>query len=208
MIYGTECWKNTSIRYDQTKRIIEKFLADLKESKQTNFWLESCNVCASCCAVESVNGTWKLELPRINGRAFMSQADLLFNYIYSLDFVKADGICDNEVMEHLSIGIQNISDVKADVFYVDSSTELIKNIKDSLKNSKSIVLSYKTDYESYHYINIVAYDTVKDLFYCYDSWANNKHCKNGGKLETYNSTFFKKRARLRYMEVYKKCQNI
>lgn len=204
MIYGTECWNNTSIRYDQTKRIIEKFLADLKASKQTNFWLESCNVCASCCAVESVNGTWKLELPKINGRTFMSQADLLFNYIYSLDFVKADGICDNEVLEYLAIGIENLSDVKTHIYYSKNANDLIKDVKNCLSEEKGIVLSYKTDYNSYHYINLVAYDSDKDLFYCYDSWSNNKHCKNGGKLETYKSSFLKKRAKLRYMEVEKK----
>lgn len=201
MLYCTKNWNDTSIRYDQTKRIIEKFLADLKKSNQINFWLESCNVCASCCAVESVGGTWKLDLPRVNNRAFMSQADLLFNYIYSNVSV-ADGVCDNEVMEYLSYGIKALSDIKSDVYYTKDNNELITEIKKSLKDNKSIVLSYKTDYNSYHYIDIVAYDTVKDLFYCYDSWADNKHCKNGGKLETYKSSFIKSRAKLRYMEVY------
>lgn len=203
MIYGTVNWKDTSIRYDQSKRTIEKFLADLKSSNQTDFWLESCNVCSACCAVESVGGKWKLDLPRINSKPFMSYADLLFNYIYSLDTIKNDGICDNEVMENLAVGVQSISDVKAEVHYVKDSKTLLNEIKNSLKEKKSIVLSYKTDYNSYHYINIVAYDTTSDLFYCYDSWTNNKHCKNGGKLETYKSSFFEKRAKLRYMEIFK-----
>lgn len=202
MLYCTKKWNDTSIRYDQTKRTIEKFLADLKYSKQTDFWLESCNVCSSCCAVESVDGNWKLELPRINNRAFMSQADLLFNYIYSNSSV--DGICKNEVIENLSAGINALSDVESTVCYVKNSNELLKEIKRSLKEGKAVVLSYKTDYNSYHYICIVAYDTTKDLFYCYDSWADNKHCKNGGKLETYKSSFFKSRAKLRFMEVYRK----
>ena len=203
MIYSVDKWKDTSIRYDQTKRTIEKFLADLKASNQIDFWLESCNVCATCCAIESVNGNWKLDLPRVNTRAFMSYADLMFNYIYLLNFVKADGICDNEVMDYLPSGAKGLSDVNAEVKYFETSDELIKEMKKSLKDKKALVLSYKTDYNSYHYICIVAYDTVKDLFYCYDSWASNKHCVNGGKLESYNSSFFKKRAKLRFMEIYK-----
>ena len=45
MIYGVKNWNDKSIRYDQTKRVIEKFLADLKKNKQVDFSLVREQLC-------------------------------------------------------------------------------------------------------------------------------------------------------------------
>ena len=43
-----------SIRYDQTKRVIDSFLLDLRQQGELNWNLETCNICASSCAIEAV----------------------------------------------------------------------------------------------------------------------------------------------------------
>jgi len=195
MIYGTVKWDDSSIRYDQTKRVIEKFLADLKESKQVNFWLETCNVNSCCCAIESVNGGFRVKLPYLASKPIITYADLLFDYIYNSDMYKKDGVCENEVMENLVKGINAISDCTAEIITSRTNKDCCKKMIDVLKNKCAIVLSYDTDYESGHYICIVAYDDSKKCFIGYDSWSNNKHCKNKGIKEEYSVSFIEKRIR-------------
>ena len=195
MIYGVKNWNDKSIRYDQTKRVMEKFLEELKKNKQVDFWLETCNVCASCCAIESVGGEFLFPLPRIANKSIISYADLLFDYIYTLDTYKVDGICDNELMENLMKGINAISTCKSEMIVNRNNKKLVESMIENLKNKNAIVLSYTTDYKSGHYVCLTAYDTDKNIFIGYDSWGNNKHCKNNGILEEYSFKFLEERIR-------------
>jgi hypothetical protein len=205
MISGTYNWNNQNIRYDQKIRIIEKFLADLKTSKKLDFWLESCNVCACACAVEAVGASWKSNLPSINGDFILSQADLLFDYIYSASYGKwrDDGICENEVPEHLAAAIGAMSTAHAELHTFTTAAEAAAEMKGAVQKGHAAVFSYLTDYGSGHYIVAVAFDDETNEFICYDSWADNRHCRNAGVKERYSVNFMAERARTRFIDVYK-----
>lgn len=206
MTKGCINWNDEKIRYNQTTKIIEKFLADLKASKQTNFWLEECNVCSACCAVEGVGGEWYVKLPQINNTEFLSQADIMFDLIYSEKFsmpVTGEGLCENEVPQNLAKAINMLSTAKAEYKEYANSDDMINDLKNSMLLGKSAEISYKTDYGGGHFICIVAYDDSSKEFICYDPWPSNKHCKNGGIKERYSEDFFKERARQRAIIVSK-----
>ena len=203
---GAKYWNKTSIRYEQTTKIIELFLQDLKASNQSTFWLQSCNVCSSCCSIEAVGGQFKVKIPTLGINKFMSQADIMFCLIYSkfgrgiLPVKPAIGIVESEIMENLSFIIKTFSTAKTTNKYFKTNLELVESMKKDLNNGSAITLSYLTDYDSGHYISVVNWDGSK--FYAYDSWANNVHCQKGGVLEEYSPEFFIKRARPRYIEVF------
>ena len=203
---GAKHWNKTSIRYEQTTKIIELFLQDLKASNQSTFWLQSCNVCSSCCSIEAVGGQFKVKIPTLGINKFMSQADIMFCLIYSkfgrgiLPVKPVIGIVESEIMENLSFIIKTFSTAKTTNKYFKTNLELVESMKKDLNNGSAITLSYLTDYDSGHYISVVNWDGSK--FYAYDSWANNVHCQKGGVLEEYSPEFFIKRARPRYIEVF------
>jgi len=203
MIYGASNWSVVSIRYLQTTKIVERFLADLKKSRQADFWLESCNVCSAACAVEAVGADWKATLPMIDGSFVITQADLMFDWIYSdgSGMYEVDGVCENEVPENLRVAIEHLSNAHAALKTYEEPGVAMEDMKASLRKGKACVLSYRTDYGSGHYICAVAYDTEKHIFLCYDSWPQNKHCKRNGILEEYGDEFFSGRMRPRYIEV-------
>lgn len=205
MIIGAINWNYRTIRYNQEKRVIEKFLADIKITKQATYWLESCNVCACACAVEAIGAKWRCSLPMIDNKPIISQADLLFDYIYSDVYgkYKKDGVCENEVPEHLTAAIEALSESKAELKTFFTTTDTVESMKAQLKKGHACVFSYLTDYQSGHYIVAVAYDDEVDSFICYDSWSSNKHCKNYGVQELYTSQFLKQRLRMRFIDVYK-----
>ena len=194
-------FSDTSIRYNQQNRTIEKFLADLRVTKQATFSLESCNVCSAACAVESVGGIWKYDIP-----FYMSQADGIFNYIYSFPSglpIKdnSNGICENECIENLAFAINNLTDCKASYFYNNDNKQIISELKNLLKNNVAIVTSYQDNTTTGHYICIVNYD--KGNFIYYDSWNNNSRNRNGGRLESFNEKDLEKCIKHRYMVVTK-----
>jgi len=201
MIYGTKCWEDSSIYYLQTTAIIERFLKDLKLSKQVNFWLESCNVSAACTGVESVGSQWKVKIPQLNDKNILSQKDIMFDFLYS-DLGgkwKADGICENEVAENIVYAINKLSTAKAKLIKVNNDVTIII---DSLKNKKACELSYTTDYGGGHYICIVAYDSETKEFIYYNSWPEDKMNKNNGILERISFDFISKRLRHdQYIEI-------
>lgn len=203
MISGTISWNNSFIRYDQTHRIIEKFLSDLKISKKINFWLESCNVCACACAVESVKAHWKCRLPSICGQNIMTQADLLFDYIYSIasGIWRDDGICENEVPQYLAKSVSIMSTAHASVSSFDTVSDAVFSMRKSIIAGHACVLSYRTDYGTGHYITAVAYDDSSDETICYDSWSDNVHCSSKGVKERYSTQFFLDRMRPRFIEI-------
>lgn len=199
MIYRTARALDTSVRYDQTNNTIERFLKDLKTSGQTKFWLESCNVESTACAVEAVACLFKLPLPIVSGHVICGYGDLIFSFLYSnygqahAPHVK-DGLAENEIIENLAFAVKEMTNAKATVHYN-------KDIKSALLRKSAVVLCYQTDYDSGHYITVVGYDSDRDTYLCYDSWADNKHCRKRGVLEEYSSTFFSTRMRPWFMEV-------
>jgi hypothetical protein len=199
----TKNGSNTSIRYDQTKRVIDSFLLDLRQQGDLKWNLETCNVCASCCAIEAVGAKFKCTLPKIDNQTFISQADLMFDFIYkSKDTpVRQDKLCENEVPANLEFAINKMSTAKAKLKQFNSVNEFITSLQKDLNSKKAIVLSYLTDYGTGHFICLVGIDS--NTIFAYDSWGDNKHCKKGGKLEEYDLLFFKERCkeRLRYISV-------
>lgn len=198
MIYKTIKSHDPSIRYDQTNNIIERFLKDLKSSSQIKFWLESCNVEASCCAVEAVGGLFTCPLPVIKGQHVMGYGDLMFAFLYS-DYGQKNipvnmNQPDNEFVDNLAFAINNMTNVKARVNHN-------KAIVNTLKQGNAVVLCYETDYKSGHYITLVQYNTEANMFMGYDSWADNIHCKNKGVMEYYTFDFINSRMRPWHMEV-------
>jgi hypothetical protein len=195
------------IRYDQTTKIIERFLADLKTAGSSKFWLESCNVCACACGVEAVGGTWKSTPPIIDGREILSQADILFDFCYStygrsvLPKV-SDGVNENEIAENLAEAINRCSTARAKVLTFSSGSEVVQGMKDALQRGSAIAISYRTDYEgSGHFHCVVKYDERAKQFMAYDSWADNKHCLTRGVKELYAESFYVVRARQRFIEI-------
>jgi hypothetical protein len=200
-----------SIRYDQTTKIIERFLADLKASGQTKFWLESCNVCAVGCSVEAVDGRWKYPIPAgPDGRPLFSQADLMAFYLYSTYGQKfapvvKEGVCENEVKENLAWVASQCATVKADVVYCSSPDDLIAKIDKCLTLGGAVALSYLTDYGSGHFVSIVKKRLTDKKYIVNDSWYANTHCKKNGVQEEYDEEFFMTRCkdRLSFVRVYK-----
>ena len=203
MKYGALRAEDTGIRYDQTNNVIERFLLDLKIAGLSSFWLESCNIEASACAVGAVDGVWKAMLPTFEGKPIVGYGDLIFAFAYS-DYgqkyapVSKEGVNENEFPVNLAFYLRKLANVQADV-----RGKSIDGMKADLKNGCALVLSYLTDYDSGHFITVVQYDEDKKVFRCYDSWKGNKHCKNGGVLEEYPDSFFAERARPTYIAVKK-----
>src|SRR5574344_296502 len=112
---GARFWYRKDLRYDQTTKIIEYFLQDLKAQKNSTFWLQSCNVCASCVSIEAVGAQFKVKIPSLGINEFMSQADIMFCLIYSkfgrdlLPVKPVVGIVESEIMENLSFIIKLFS---------------------------------------------------------------------------------------------------
>lgn len=208
MIKGTKNWQDESIRYIQTNAIIERFLADLKEAKLqgksgTDFWLESCNVSAACCGVESVGGEWRVRLPQISGKNIISQKDLMFDFLYS-DIGgkwKRDGICENEVPENIVYAINQLSTAHAQLINVTNGNAGVNAIKESLLSGKACETSYLTDYGGGHYICFVAYDDEAKEFIYYNSWPDDKENRNGGIKERMTEHFLALHMRTRYIEI-------
>ena len=202
MVYATIKAKDIGIRYDQTNNVVERFLWDLKYSKQTSFWLESCNVCASCCSVEAVNAKWNNELPVYNGKYIIQQDDLMFSFIYTQDVpIKKEGLCENEIPENLVFAINSLSSAKATLHSFSDKKTTVEGIKEALKREHAVIISYLTDYNTGHYICLVEYDDTKKILIAYDSWSKNKHCQNSGVREPYPESFFVARVRPRFIEV-------
>jgi hypothetical protein len=208
MSYGAKYADSPSIRYDQTTKIIERFLADLKAAGNAKFWLESCNVCACSCGVEAVGGEWKARPPVIDGKEILSQADIMFDFCYStygrsvLPKVE-DGVNENEVSDNLAEAINRCSTAKAKaVYFKEGDGQAVVNAMiEALKRGSAIAISYLTDYKTGHYIAVVKYDEKAKTFMAYDSWSANVHCKNNGSKEWYTEKFFVDRARPRFIEI-------
>ena len=187
-------YKNENVRYEQINRIIEKFLYDLRVQKQVNFHLETCNVNALACAIEAVNNKFYVKLPQIEGKNIMSQADLIFFYIYQFDKEMpehGDGKCENEYLENLRYAAEKLAHVNAKTIYTDTQAELITIAKAAISNQNcAIVTSYADDKTTGHYITIV--DMNKEGFLYYDPWGKNPRNKNGGNLELFTFDEFKK----------------
>ena len=179
-------YKDTSIRYNQENRTIEKFLKDLRASKQIGFSLESCNVCSTACGIEAIGGTFNF--PKID---FMSAADIMFNYIYS--FPKGlpvmdgpNGLCENECIENLAFAVKSISNCDAECYYNGDNKKLVDAMIEALKDNVAIVASYADSTTTGHYLCFVNYDSSKKVFNYYDSWKGNSRNKNGGCLEEFS----------------------
>lgn len=209
MIYGAKNGNQSGIRYDQTTKIIERFLADLKAAGNAKFWLESCNVCSCACGIEAVGGDWKASLPVIDGHEILSQADIIFDFCYStygrsvLPSV-ADGVNENEVAANLAEAINRCSTAKAKVRYFPDGEgeDVVDGMVEALKRGSAIAISYRTDYDgSGHYHTVVKYDDIAKTFMAYDSWGDNKHCLSHGSKEIYHRTFYATRARPRFIEI-------
>jgi hypothetical protein len=208
--FGAKNWNNTSIRYDQKNNIIEQVFSDLKRKGDLHYYLESCNVEATACAVEAVGARWVLQPPKINGITFMAQGDLMYCFLNSLKVKPllpaiSEFITENEFIENLCYAVPLFSSAYARIRQYDDADDIDMPMIASLKMGCAIVLSYLTDYGSGHYITVVYYDVKKNHFICYDSWADNKHCEHGGVLESYPASFFRTRLqghRSRFMEVY------
>lgn len=192
---------DVSIRYDQKNNIIERFLKDLKDEGLVSFWLESCNVEASACAVEAVDGKFEVFPPQFLGKPIFGNGDLLFAFLYS-DYGQGhapsvtDGVCENEVIKNLAFGINTLTTCTAEIVAKD-----IEGMKKDLDAGCAIVICYQTDYGMGHYICLVDYKKDSGTFVAYDSFDTNKHCKRGGILEEYPDAFFAERARPFYMRV-------
>lgn len=186
-------YKNEDIRYEQTNRVIEKFLSDLKFSKEVNFSLETCNVNALCCAIEGVNNKFYIKLPQIEGKNILSQADLFFDYIYKNENnmpVHDKGLCENEVIENLAYVATKLAHVNTEIVYTKTGKELADKAKEVLKNNAAIVLSYKDEKTTGHYITLV--DFNEKGFVYFDPWGNNPRNKNGGNREIFEYSDFEK----------------
>lgn len=202
-VIGAVNWHDRSIRYDQENNIIETYLTKLKNNGQSTFRLESCGVEATACAIEAVGGTWK-----VHKESWEGYGDRMFDYLNSSKNAKKIPIDDlnipnNEFIENLAHVGRLFSDCTINVEHYDTPMGIDFSMRSMLKTGSAIVLSYQTDYGSGHYITVVAWDQIKNIFYAYDPWAGNKHCRNGGSLEEYPIQFFTRRSRPRLMEVWR-----
>lgn len=201
---------DVSIRYDQTTKIIERFLFDMKSAGASTFWLESCNVCSCAVGVEAVGAKWIAELPKIDGESILSQADILFDFCYStygLSLLKnvIDGFYKNENIDNLVVAINKCSTAKAEKRTFATVDLFVAGMADALSRRSAVVFSYLTDYGTGHYNCAVKHDPDTKMFTTYDSWAANKHCKNGGVKEQMSEAFIKARCknRIRFIEISK-----
>lgn len=202
-------WNKTSVRYDQENNIIEIFLRKMRYLGDTDFSLESCNVESAACAVEAVGADWTVPLPEINNMPYLGYGDMMFDYLNSYKIrnslpFDSKVYPQNEMMENLAFAIKKFSDADARKYVYENTDIIDYHIKQKLKRESAVVLSYSTDYNTGHYITVVAWDNEKKVFICYDSWAKNMHCKNGGVLEEYSADFFIRRSRPRLLEVWRK----
>ena len=207
--YGAARADDARIRYEQTNRVVEKFLKDLKVSGQTKFYLESCGYCATSCAIEGVGAEWKMVIPRLDNKTDVcSQADLMFMLMYSkygqqnMPVVK-DGICENEVLQNLAWAVPIMSTAKAEEKTAPDSRTLVSYIDEDLKLGRAVVICYKTNYDSYHYVTLTKRYPDAGYFEGYDPWGANMHCASGGVKEKYTDKFITERCRLTYMRVWK-----
>ena len=203
MTYGAKNWNKKSIRYDQANNIIEQFLHDQKKLGNCNFKYESCNVEATACAIEAVGAAWEIDCP-----VFMGYGDLMFDFLNSPRIFKdlpfqSKKYPQNEIIDNLAYAAEIFSSGGAKVHHYATAEHIHYYMKEFLMLGSAIVLSYRTDYGTGHYITVVAYDEDKRHFICYDPWKNNVHCKNRGILEEYPDSFFIERSRPRLMEVWK-----
>ena len=124
----------------------------------------------------------------------MSQADLIFFYIYQFDKEMpehGDGKCENEYLENLRYAAEKLAHVNAKTIYTDTQAELITIAKAAITNQNcAIVTSYADDKTTGHYITIV--DMNKEGFLYYDPWGKNPRNKNGGNLELFTFDEMKK----------------
>ena len=211
--YGTINADSDSIHYDQTNNIFERFLKDLKDSGQTKFYLETCNMNAAGCAVEAVGGKWKYTLPLDpKGKSLFGQDDLMAFYLYSTygqsnaPSVK-DGVCENEVKSNIAWVIGECALVRAELVVALNAESMVQKMDDALLLGKAIVLSYFTDYNSGHFITLVKRDSVLHTFTAHDPWPSNNLCRNGGVREVYPDSFFITRCtgdRLKFVTVCRK----
>jgi hypothetical protein len=220
--FGAKYWDVTGIRYDQENNVIEQVFHDLKMAGKLPYYLESCNVEATACGIESVGGLWRYPLPSaIGGKGhypvqgdevitFMGQGDLMFFFLNAIKVKPflpsiSPTITENEFIENLEYAVPRFSTAHAKVRYFNTSDDIDIPMIASLKMGRSLVLSYDTDGGAGHYITVVYYNVRDRVFICYDPWADNKHCKKGGVKEEYPAAFFKARMqghRSRFMEVW------
>lgn len=206
-MYSCKKWNDISIRYNQENNIIELFLSKLKQAGQSTFRLESCGVESIGCAIEAVDGRFKFNLPKINGKAFMGYGDFLFDLLNSNHSdipIKSRDIPNNEFIENLAWGAEQISFVKTNIHYLSFQQDIIPEMIAALKRQSAIVFSYLTDYGTGHFSTIVAYDDIKKVFIIYDPWSGNKHCKRNGVKEEFSEKFIMERSRRRFLEIYDK----
>lgn len=196
-------YKNNNIRYEQTNRIIEKFLYDLRLQKNINFHLETCNVNAVCAAIEAVNNNFYINIPKIENKSIMSQADLVFCYIYQNEDempIHSKGLCENEVIENLAYVAEKLAHVNANVVYTSTKDELLLKAQETLETKNAaIVLSYQDEKTPGHYITIV--DVNTEGFIYFDPWGKNPRNKNGGNFEVFKFDDFKKCNKMRMMVI-------
>jgi hypothetical protein len=196
-------YKNENIRYEQTNRIIEKFLYDLRLQKHIDFHLETCNVNAVACAIEGVNNKFYVRLPQVEGKNIISQADLIFFYIYQFDKdmpEHGDGKCENEYLENLRYAAEKLAHVTAKTFYTETQKDLTEMAKSLLtKQNCAIVVSYSDDKTPGHYITLV--DVNDNGFIYYDPWGKNPRNKNGGNLELFTFSDFSKNNKKRMLVI-------
>jgi hypothetical protein len=198
--------RDPRIWYDQTKCFIDVFLRDLHMAGKLSYWLETCNVQAAAMAVEAVDAPFKYVLPiGPDNRPIVNQAGLMFAMLYNrygqanAPYV-SDSYAENEDARNVAWVLEQCAYVKAAYKTFKDAQQTVDAVMYALKQGSSIVLSYLTDYGSGHYIALTDVDDDGSII-AFDSWAYNKHCSNGGKLERYPQAFFAERARPRFIEV-------
>ena len=202
-------WKDTSIRYNQQNRIIEKFLTDLKATKQATFILESCNVCSASCGVDAVGANYKVTLPKLGDESFVTIADIMFSYLYSFpeglpQKDNGNGLCENELIENLAFAVNKLTDATAKAVFSTDRKKQINEICDLLSNgNNAVVLSYQDKTTTGHFICFVNYDSSSNTLYYYDSWNGNPRNKNSGRLETMTKEELESVMKLRYLKISK-----
>ena len=204
MIYGVKNWNDKSIRYDQANNIQEQFLKKQKALGNCNFKFESCNVEGAACAVEAVGANWVIECP-----PFMGYGDLMFDFLNAPRTLKdlpskSDKYPQNEIMDNLAYAVEIFTDGGSKVHHYPTAEHIHIHMREFLMARSAVVLSYKTDYGTGHYITVVAYDDEKKVFICYDPWKDNVHCQRRGVMEEYPGSFFIERSRPRLMEVWER----
>jgi hypothetical protein len=205
---------DTGIHFIQTNNFVEKVLGDLKASKQLGFCLESCGLSSACCASEAVGAPWHFALPKIDGVQIFGQDDLLGFLIYSEYGLKhipytRRGIIETEVIDNIAWGLAQASAATPTIRVASSRDELLPRLDVALSRKSACVICYRTNYDNkHHYITVVKKNLTKSLYYAYDPWPENKHCKHGGILEPYTPDFIKTRARMAFMEVSYKARKL